>query len=178
MIYEHALDLVDVTTKCLKAAVAVRQAKGAAAIPHVEALVREARLAWGDACEAESQAWGESHAVAGAPPLPQETLALGDPAPSSSEDPEARLAPLLESKATSFHEAAAHAALPMAGDDGAPPLEPQGETFEEMEPPLAGEAITVPERFRSTSSPVAGQSIVPQELTSVSSPTISMKAQS
>lgn len=139
MIYEHALDLVDATTKCLKAAVAVRSAKGAGAIPHVESLVREARLAWGDACEAESQAWGEAHgASAKASALPQETLNLDTTASDSPVDPEAALAPPLEAQGLAFHETAAHADLP-ADSDGAPPLEIDGDPFEELPPPTSAE---------------------------------------
>ena len=138
MIYEVALDLVEATTKCLKAAVAARNSKGASALPHVESLVREARLTWGDACEAESEAWAEAHAGQKAPGFPQETLPLGKPAETPA-DAEASLVPPLEATGASFHETQAHADLPTEGDE-VPPL-----VFDEIEPPLTSAEGTVGE---------------------------------
>ena len=81
MIYEHALDLVDVTTKALKAAVAVRGAKGSTAIPHVESLMQAARGCWKDACTEEQKSYDEAHAPAPSDVDPdQESLPLDTPA--------------------------------------------------------------------------------------------------
>ena len=135
MIYEVALDLVEATTKCLKAAVAARNAKGSSALPHVESLVREARLTWGDACMAESEAWDEAHGAKKPSGFPQEALTLDTP-PATPVDPEAGLVPPLEALGQSFSETAAHAALPMAEPEGeqAPPLE----AFAEITPDEVG----------------------------------------
>lgn len=55
--YEKAIDLVDVATKALKAAMAVVSADSAGALPSVDDLAKYARATWREACENEGQVY-------------------------------------------------------------------------------------------------------------------------